>query len=96
MCYSGAVFRWFNTKVALLSGSTSHGGPGGGKHNNINSNTHASQHAGSSLCDEIVVLWRLAALNPELAPSERDMFHSQVNSIFAKGGFINLILDLKY
>ncbi|CAG9765145.1 unnamed protein product [Ceutorhynchus assimilis] len=68
---------WFNTKVALLSGNTSHGGSGGGKHNNINSNTHASQHAGSSLCDEVVVLWRLAALNPGLAPSERDMLHNQ-------------------
>ncbi|XP_060523765.1 zinc finger SWIM domain-containing protein 8 homolog [Cylas formicarius] len=68
---------WFNTKVALLSGGSSHGGSGGGKHNNINSNTHASQHAGSSLCDEVVVLWRLAALNPGLAPSERDMLHNQ-------------------
>ncbi|XP_030746209.1 zinc finger SWIM domain-containing protein 8 isoform X2 [Sitophilus oryzae] len=68
---------WFNTKVALLSGNSGHGGSGGGKHNNINSNTHASQHAGSSLCDEVVILWRLAALNPGLAPSERDMLHSQ-------------------
>lgn len=73
--------RWFNTKVALLSGSAGHGGSGGGKHNNINSNTHASQHAGASLCDEIVVLWRLAALNPGLAPSERDMLHNQVKTI---------------
>lgn len=73
--------RWFNTKVALLSGSAGHGGSGGGKHNNINSNTHASQHAGASLCDEIVVLWRLAALNPGLAPSERDMLHNQVKII---------------
>lgn len=53
-------------------------GSGGGKHNNVNSNTHASQHACSSLCDEVVVLWRLAALNPGLAPSERDMLHNQV------------------
>lgn len=71
---------WFNTKVALLSGNSSHGGAGGGKHNNINSNTHASQHAGSSLCDEVVVLWRLAALNPGLAPSERDMLHNQFST----------------
>ncbi|XP_076268553.1 zinc finger SWIM domain-containing dorado isoform X5 [Rhynchophorus ferrugineus] len=71
---------WFNTKVALLSGNSSHGGSGGGKHNNINSNTHASQHAGSSLCDEVVILWRLAALNPGLAPSERDMLHSQFST----------------
>ncbi|VEN45544.1 unnamed protein product, partial [Callosobruchus maculatus] len=73
---------WFNTKVALLSGSSGYGGGGGGgggggKHNNVNSNTHASQHACSSLCDEVVVLWRLAALNPGLAPSERDMLHNQ-------------------
>lgn len=68
---------WFNTKVALLNGSSGYGGGGGGKHNNVNSNTHASQHACSSLCDEVVILWRLAALNPGLAPQERDMLHNQ-------------------
>lgn len=68
---------WFNTKVALLSGNSGYGGGGGGKHNNVNSNTHASQHACSSLCDEVVILWRLAALNPGLAPHERDMLHDQ-------------------
>lgn len=68
---------WFNTKVALLNGSSGHGGGGGGKHSNVNSNSHASQHACSSLCDEIVILWRLAALNPGLAPQERDMLHNQ-------------------
>lgn len=62
---------WFNTKVALLNGTGC-----GGKHN-MNSNVHASQHACSSLCDEIVVLWRLAALNPGLSPAERDMLHGQ-------------------
>lgn len=64
---------WFNTKVALLNGT----GHGGGKHGNMTSNAHASQHACSSLCDEIVVLWRLAALNPGLSPSEREMLHGQ-------------------
>ncbi|XP_025832441.1 zinc finger SWIM domain-containing protein 8 isoform X3 [Agrilus planipennis] len=68
---------WFNTKVALLNGGSGHGVSGGGKHNNVNSNSHASQHACSSLCDEIVILWRLAALNPGLAPQERDMLHNQ-------------------
>lgn len=63
--------------MALLNGSSGYGGGGGGKHNNVNSNTHASQHACSSLCDEVVVLWRLAALNPGLAPEERDMLHNQ-------------------
>ncbi|XP_034935813.1 zinc finger SWIM domain-containing protein 8 isoform X2 [Chelonus insularis] len=64
---------WFNTKVALLNGT----GHGGGKHGSMNSNAHASQHACSSLCDEIVVLWRLAALNPGLSPSEREMLRGQ-------------------
>lgn len=67
-------------QVALLSGSSGYGGSGGGKHNNVNSNTHASQHACSSLCEEVVVLWRLAALNPGLAPHERDMLHNQFST----------------
>lgn len=67
-------------------------GSGGGKHN-VNSNTHASQHACSSLCDEVVVLWRLAALNPGLAPFERDMLHNQVKS---KLSIENILLLYKY
>lgn len=58
---------WVNTKVALHMGSSGHGGK-----NNMNSNSHGSQYACSSLCDEIVVLWRLAALNPALSPQERE------------------------
>jgi len=60
--------------VALHNGSSGHGG---GKHSNVNSNSHTSQHACSSLCDEIVVLWRLAALNPGLSPEERELLHGQ-------------------
>lgn len=60
-----------------MNGSSGHGGGGGGKHGNVNSNSHASQHACSSLCEEIIVLWRLAALNPGLSPQERDMLHNQ-------------------
>ncbi|XP_076654799.1 zinc finger SWIM domain-containing dorado isoform X1 [Halictus rubicundus] len=62
---------WFNTKVSLLNG-TGYGGK-----NNMSSTVHASQHACSSLCDEIVVLWRLAALNPGLSPAEREMLHNR-------------------
>ncbi|XP_055370716.1 zinc finger SWIM domain-containing protein 8 homolog [Condylostylus longicornis] len=65
---------WFYTKLSLLVGTNGHGG---GKHSNTHSNSNASQHACASLCDEIVVLWRLAALNPGLAPDERDMLHAQ-------------------
>lgn len=65
---------WFNTKLSLLVSTSGHNG---GKHSNTHSNSSASQHACSSLLDEIVVLWRLAALNPGLAPEERDMLHAQ-------------------
>ncbi|VVC95734.1 unnamed protein product [Leptidea sinapis] len=52
------------------------GGGTGGKHGGNGGNS-AAQHACSSLCDEVVVLWRLAALNPGLAPHERDTLHEQ-------------------
>lgn len=60
--------------MALHNGSSGHGG---GKHSNMNSNSHTAQHACCSLCDEIVVLWRLAALNPGLSPEERELLHGQ-------------------
>ncbi|XP_014289772.1 zinc finger SWIM domain-containing protein 8 homolog [Halyomorpha halys] len=65
---------WFNTKVALHVGVSS-----GGKHSNVNSNSHGTQHACASLCDEVVILWRLAALNPALSPQERSLFSNQFN-----------------
>lgn len=68
---------WFNIKLSMLVGSGAHSG---GKHSSTHSNSNATQHACASLCDEIVVLWRLAALNPELAPDERDMLHAQFTS----------------
>lgn len=65
---------WFNIKLTLLVGYGSHSG---GKHNNAHNNSNSMQHACASLCDEIVCLWRLAALNPGLAPDERDLLHAQ-------------------
>jgi hypothetical protein len=65
---------WFNIKLTLLMGYGSHSG---GKHNNSHNNSNSMQHACASLCDELVVLWRLAALNPGLAPYERDTLHAQ-------------------
>ena len=55
---------WFNTKVAFQQ-------TGQGKHN-VNSNSQASQNACASMCDELVTLWKLAALNPCISPSERE------------------------
>jgi len=57
---------WFNSKVALQSQT------GQGKHN-VNSSSQASQNACASMCDEIVSLWKLAALNPCIAPTERKL-----------------------
>lgn len=68
------ILWWFNTKVSLHAGINGHGNRG-----SIHSNTHASQHACSSLCDEIVVLWRLAALNPALSPLDSKAFFMQLH-----------------
>lgn len=68
---------WFNIKLTLLIGYGSHSG---GKHNNAHNNSNSMQHACASLCDEVVVLWRLASLNPGLAPDERDLLHAQFTS----------------
>ena len=65
---------WFNIKLTLLIGYGSHSG---GKHNNAHNNSNSMQHACASLCDEIVCLWRIASLNPGLAPGERDLLHAQ-------------------
>lgn len=59
---------WFNTKVALHGGSLSgaskqHTGPAG--------NTNTASHACALLCDEMVTLWRLAALNPSISPEHK-------------------------
>ena len=63
---------WFNTRVSLHSGG--HGNRAGFH----SSSTHASQNACSSLCDEIVVLWRLACLNPRLSQHEKATFLTQL------------------
>ena len=38
----------------------------------------ASQNACSSLCDEIVTLWKLAALNPCISPRERNLLRQRL------------------
>ena len=74
---------WFNTKVALHNGSAgSHGN--GMKANNLGTQSQASQHACSSLCDEVVILWRLAALNPGLSNEERQLLHQQFSEWHVK------------
>ena len=38
----------------------------------VNSNSQACQNACASMCDEVVTLWKLAALNPCISPAERE------------------------
>jgi hypothetical protein len=56
---------WFITKVSPCNNATV-------IHCSRSGNTaNATQNAASSLCDEIVTLWRLAALNPKISPTQR-------------------------
>ncbi|CAH1795555.1 unnamed protein product [Owenia fusiformis] len=72
MCYDTILSWWFTTKV-----TTSHNNQGMSNRGN-NSVQAASQHAAMSLCDEVVALWRLAALNPALSPIQRDDLVTQL------------------
>lgn len=70
---------WFNTKVSMHTGSTGSQGHRSSNNNGVSHSTsQSSQHTCASLCDEIVVLWRLAALNPALSPLEKTTFFDQV------------------
>lgn len=44
--------------------------------NQFNSQLNSTYFNAASLCDEIVKLWRLAALNPKLSSYERDQVYS--------------------
>ncbi|XP_046360327.1 zinc finger SWIM domain-containing protein 8 homolog isoform X2 [Haliotis rufescens] len=58
---------WFATKASASNNSNAvHCSRSG------NSSANATQHAAASLCEEIVTLWRLAALNPKLSPIQAD------------------------
>ena len=63
---------WFNTKI-----SASHTSNGGHSLRGGQNSSSSSQHAASSLCDEIVALWRLCALDPAFSPMQRDDLQTQ-------------------
>jgi hypothetical protein len=44
----------------------------------VGSGSQASHNACGSLCDEIVTLWKLAALNPRISPSERPLLKKKL------------------
>ena len=74
MCYlSQILIWWFNTKI-----SASHNSANGHNMRSQQNSSSSSQHAASSMCDEIVTLWRLAALNPALSSIQRDDLATQL------------------
>lgn len=62
---------WFATRVSLHSGL--HG-------NRVHSNSQNLQHACSAILDEIVVLWRLACLNPGISQEAKTALFTQIKS----------------
>ena len=65
---------WFNTRTSALH---SHHGNHGHRANS-NSSTMAAQHACASMLDEVVTLWRLAALDPAISPPEQDEIEAEL------------------
>ncbi|XP_067937887.1 zinc finger SWIM domain-containing protein 8-like [Watersipora subatra] len=65
---------WFTTKISSAHNSVVTISKNG------SSNGNTTQNAASSLCDEIVTLWRLVALNPRLSPLQRDDLRSQLET----------------
>lgn len=57
---------WFLTKISSNNNNQI------SSRSSSNSSASITQHAASSLCDEIVNLWKLAALNPKLSPIQKD------------------------
>lgn len=67
---------WFNTRVALHSGGVS----GGIKqHSGTAGNSSTASHACALLCDEMVTLWRLAALNPSISAEHKTSLKIKFN-----------------
>lgn len=65
------VTWWFETKVSLHSGSTIH-------YTTTKNNLQCtSQYSCSNFCDEIVHLWRLAAMNPGASSLERKRLYKK-------------------
>lgn len=65
---------WFNNKSAHHHGNVGlHGNRGiGGQGSGNGGSSGSAPHAAAGLCDEVVTLWRLAALNPSLIAAQRN------------------------
>ncbi|KHN87654.1 Zinc finger SWIM domain-containing protein 8 [Toxocara canis] len=70
------VLIWWYQTALSQSGQWILCSPSGSKSNSLMSSQNAPQFNCASLCDEIVQLWRLAALNPRLSELEREQLAS--------------------
>lgn len=71
LSYDKIVTWWFETKISLHSGSAIHYSC---PKNTVQS---TSQYSCSNFCDEIVHLWRLAAMNPRLSSFEKKQLYKK-------------------
>lgn len=79
------VIWWFDSR-SQASSSSAHRNHGNGYRNNTNAaSTEATKHACAGFCDELVVLWRLAALNPKLSNQERAELKLRLEAWHQKG-----------
>lgn len=69
---------WFDSRSQASGYSSSHNA--GNRGNTNAASTEATKHACAGFCDELVSLWRLAALNPKLADSEREEIKNQLQA----------------
>lgn len=69
---------WFDSRSQASGNSSSHNHSNGYRGNTNAASTEATKHACAGFCDELVTLWRLAALNPKLSDDEREEIKSQL------------------
>lgn len=71
------VIWWFDSR-SQASDSTALHNHGNRANPNATNTAEATKHACAGFCDELVVLWRLAALSPHLLKEERDEMRAQL------------------
>ncbi|KAI1726254.1 zinc finger SWIM domain-containing protein 4 [Ditylenchus destructor] len=72
MCIDQILIWWYQT--SLTSSGLWHFT--GYRNHTLHSHVSTTQYNAASLCNEIVALWRLAALNPKLSPFEKEQLAS--------------------
>ena len=69
---------WYDSRSQASGNSPSHSYGNNYRGNTNTASTEATKHACAGFCDELVALWRLAALNPKLSNDEREEMKMQL------------------